>query len=184
MRDGLYWKIMVVPTLVLFLLLLSSCIIRVDTEKNSLVFVPRLQQQRSVLNQIESSKNRDFPTSKLLCFKTNWDSKGVLAVDINRIESISISSQELSHSTAIEVRRGSRPHRHHFLKLERRKEKEADEEEEVFRHKRFYPMHVNIGCVKGYKCCTDARCKPFCTLCYGKNISLLNLHGDGGVQEQ
>ena len=118
--------------------------------------------------------------------QTDWDSQRVLAVDINRIESISISSQKLlSHSTAssatVEVRQHSQPppHRHQFLKLEKRnemnEEKEAasslDEASEVFRHKRFYPMHVNIGCVKGYKCCTDARCKPFCTLCYGKTIS-------------
>ena len=117
--------------------------------------------------------------------QTDWDSQRVLAVDINRIESISISSQKLlSHSTAssatVEVRQHSQPppHRHQFLKLEKRnemnEEKEAasslDEASEVFRHKRFYPMHVNIGCVKGYKCCTDARCKPFCTLCYGKTI--------------
>ena len=112
--------------------------------------------------------------------QTDWDSQRVLAVDINRIESISISSQKLSHSTAsttVEVRQHSQPpstpHRHQFLKLEKRNEKneeKADEASEVFRHKRFYPMHVNIGCVKGYKCCTDARCKPFCTLCYGKTI--------------
>lgn len=43
-----------------------------------------------------------------------------------------------------------------------------------FREKRFYPMHINIGCVKGFRCCEDAKCKPFCTLCYGKQYIATN----------
>jgi hypothetical protein len=38
------------------------------------------------------------------------------------------------------------------------------------RQKRFYPMHVNIGCVKGISCCEDPKCKPFCSMCYGNFI--------------
>ena len=48
------WQIMV---LFLFLLLLSSCIIKVDTEKNSLVFVPRLQQQQRSVTKGAQDKN-------------------------------------------------------------------------------------------------------------------------------
>ena len=40
--------------------------------------------------------------------------------------------------------------------------------DEYLRHKRFYPVHVNVGCIKGAKCCADPKCRPFCSLCYGK----------------
>ena len=37
------------------------------------------------------------------------------------------------------------------------------------RQKRFHQMHLNIGCVKGFKCCEDVKCKPYCSMCsYGK----------------
>ena len=56
-------------------------------------------------------------------------------------------------------------------------EKNLEQKEEAttfagLRHKRFHPMHFNIGCVKGFKCCDDVRCKPFCSMCYGKLLQI------------
>ena len=45
---------------------------------------------------------------------------------------------------------------------------QEEENDDNLRYKRFFPLHVNIGCVKGYKCCENSRCKPFCSLCYSK----------------
>ena len=41
--------------------------------------------------------------------------------------------------------------------------------EEYVREKRFYPVPVNVGCIKGAQCCYDPHCRAFCSLCYGKN---------------
>ena len=41
--------------------------------------------------------------------------------------------------------------------------------EEYVREKRFYPVPVNVGCIKGAQCCYDQHCRAFCSLCYGKN---------------
>ena len=41
--------------------------------------------------------------------------------------------------------------------------------EEYVRDKRFYPVPVNVGCIKGAQCCYDPHCRAFCSLCYGKN---------------
>ena len=40
--------------------------------------------------------------------------------------------------------------------------------EEYVRDKRFYPVPVNVGCIKGAQCCYDPHCRAFCSLCYGK----------------
>ena len=40
------------------------------------------------------------------------------------------------------------------------------EHEEIVRAKRLItPLQTNIGCVKGYRCCHNPRCRPFCSLC-------------------
>ena len=49
-------------------------------------------------------------------------------------------------------------------KIEERIEQESNPEN-VARPKRFYAMHANIGCVKGFKCCQDPKCQPFCSMC-------------------
>ena len=43
-----------------------------------------------------------------------------------------------------------------------------EEKEEYMRQKRFYPVHVNVGCIKGPECCANPHCRAFCSLCYGK----------------
>ena len=50
------------------------------------------------------------------------------------------------------------------------------EHEEIVRAKRLItPLQTNIGCVKGYRCCHEPRCRPFCSLCnrygYSKYVS-------------
>ena len=45
---------------------------------------------------------------------------------------------------------------------------EGQFEHGYLRRKRFYPVHVNVGCIKGATCCADLNCRPFCSLCYGK----------------
>ena len=42
--------------------------------------------------------------------------------------------------------------------------------DEYVREKRFYPVPVNVGCIKGAQCCYDPHCRAFCSLCYGKKI--------------
>ena len=48
-------------------------------------------------------------------------------------------------------------------------EERGASEKRGLRQKRFHQMHLNIGCVKGFKCCEDVKCKPYCSMCsYGK----------------
>ena len=47
---------------------------------------------------------------------------------------------------------------------------EIDAKKEYVREKRFYPVPVNVGCIKGAQCCYDPHCRNFCSLCYGKNL--------------
>ena len=60
----------------------------------------------------------------------------------------------------------------YYIKSFDYEESDQLEHEEIVRAKRLItPLQINIGCVKGYRCCHNPRCRPFCSLCnrYGNS---------------
>ena len=52
-------------------------------------------------------------------------------------------------------------------------EEEENDMDGHLRTKRYFPVHINIGCMTGYKCCKNEKCRAYCSLCYSKLV----LHG-------